>query len=107
MDISSMRTKEVKLNKEVCNLSQIIEETVHMLQHATDKQGRPVKRPSVTLVNNLESANLPTIEADIHRCTQVFYNLVVNALKFTSKGEVEISGEFSNETGEVFVRVSD
>ena len=84
MDISAMRSKTMKLNKEPCNLSQLVEETVHMLNYATDKHGRPVKRPSVKLINALEGMTLPSIHADIHRCTQVLYNLVMNALKFTS-----------------------
>ena len=29
----------------------MIEETVHMLAHATDKHGQPIKRPNVKLIN--------------------------------------------------------
>jgi len=46
---------------------------------------------------------LPLIQADVHRCTQVFYNLVVNALKFTQKGEVRIWGRAWPEEVEVNV----
>merc|ERR1719491_1460324 len=102
-----MRSKGVKLSRETCNLAHIIDETVNMLQHATDKQGRHVKRPTVNLVTDLEKVGLPCIEADIQRCTQVFYNLIVNALKFTQNGEVRITGETLPATGEVCVHVKD
>lgn len=106
MDMSSMRAKTLKINTMAsCNIAQVIEETVHMLEHAKDKAGRSVKRPEVALINDLEKANLPTIQADVHRCTQVFYNLVVNALKFTPKGHVRIWGRAWPQ--EVEVNVSD
>lgn len=102
-----MRTKRLKLSKEPCNLTQVIDETVHMLLHAADKQGRPVKRPSVNLINDLDKARLPIIQADVHRCTQVAYNLLVNALKFTQEGEVRVWGEHIPEAGQVKLHVTD
>eukprot|EP00972_Heterocapsa_arctica_P046514 6863953-Heterocapsa_arctica.AAC.1 len=70
MDLNSMKSKTMKLNKAPCNLTQIIEETVHMLDHATNKYGEPVKSSTVKLINRMEDVCLPIIDADVHRCTQ-------------------------------------
>eukprot|EP00927_Polykrikos_kofoidii_P021762 TRINITY_DN20509_c0_g1_i3.p1 TRINITY_DN20509_c0_g1~~TRINITY_DN20509_c0_g1_i3.p1 ORF type:complete len:2831 (-),score=586.96 TRINITY_DN20509_c0_g1_i3:233-7462(-) len=107
MDISSMRHKTLKLKMSKCNLTQIMEETVQMLEHATDKRGHKVKRDEVTLVNNIRNTPLPIIEADVHRCTQVFYNLVANALKFTLKGQVVITAKNEPERQMVTVSITD
>lgn len=107
MDISSMRTNQLKLNRAPCDLKQIIEETVYMLEHATDKSGSPVKSPSVALVNDMERTDLPIIDADVQRITQVFYNLVMNALKFTQEGEVRLHGKFNPDARDIEIHVSD
>eukprot|EP00927_Polykrikos_kofoidii_P000198 TRINITY_DN10087_c0_g1_i1.p1 TRINITY_DN10087_c0_g1~~TRINITY_DN10087_c0_g1_i1.p1 ORF type:complete len:1901 (+),score=403.73 TRINITY_DN10087_c0_g1_i1:334-5703(+) len=107
MDISSMRSKTLKLNKGNCSLTQIVEETVHIMEHAVDKHGRPVKRSTVELINKVDQANLPVIEADVYRITQVFYNLVMNALKFTSEGTVTLLGKIGPGANQVQVDITD
>lgn len=89
MDVSNMKQKNLRLNKDSCDLAQIVEETVLLLEHATDKHGKPVRNKNVQFVNKMEPG-MPIIEADSHRCSQVFYNLLMNALKFTKAGHVVI-----------------
>ena len=50
---------------------------------------------------------MPTIEADVHRITQVLYNLVMNALKFTPEGTVTVSGRHDAVAGMVEVSIKD
>eukprot|EP00930_Biecheleria_cincta_P101742 TRINITY_DN933_c0_g2_i2.p1 TRINITY_DN933_c0_g2~~TRINITY_DN933_c0_g2_i2.p1 ORF type:complete len:2380 (-),score=509.92 TRINITY_DN933_c0_g2_i2:507-7646(-) len=107
MDVSSMRSKAVKLNKGPCNVTQILEETVHLLLHATDKRGKSVLKPEVKLINEVEEAQLPIIHADTYRITQVFNNLVMNALKFTLKGSIRVWGAVDKEKNIVRVNVED
>eukprot|EP00930_Biecheleria_cincta_P101746 TRINITY_DN933_c0_g2_i6.p1 TRINITY_DN933_c0_g2~~TRINITY_DN933_c0_g2_i6.p1 ORF type:complete len:1611 (-),score=330.60 TRINITY_DN933_c0_g2_i6:507-5339(-) len=107
MDVSSMRSKAHKLNKGPCNVTQIIEEVVHLLLHATDKRGKPVLKQDVKLINELDDANLPIIVADPYRITQVFNNLVMNSLKFTLKGSIRVYGSVDKETKRVLVNVED
>jgi len=107
MDISSIKSKTLRLNKAPCDLVSIMEETVHILGHAIDKHGKLVKRAEVQLVNCLQHGDIPKIEADAHRCTQVFYNLVMNALKFTQAGEVKMSGAVDYERGVIHIHIDD
>jgi len=107
MDISSMRSKTLKLTKGPCNIAQIIDETVHLLQHATDKRSRPVIKDTVKMHNNIAEDSLPIIEADVHRCTQVFFNLIMNALKFTMKGHVNISATVDYKSNMINVAIED
>eukprot|EP00930_Biecheleria_cincta_P101740 TRINITY_DN933_c0_g1_i1.p1 TRINITY_DN933_c0_g1~~TRINITY_DN933_c0_g1_i1.p1 ORF type:complete len:2241 (-),score=455.68 TRINITY_DN933_c0_g1_i1:336-6929(-) len=107
MSVSSMRNKTVKLNKGPCNITQIIEETVHLLLHATDKRGKAVMKPDVKMINQVEEANLPIIDADAYRITQVFNNLVMNALKFTARGTIRLYAEEDKRANRVKVSVED
>eukprot|EP00928_Gymnodinium_smaydae_P067620 TRINITY_DN5060_c0_g1_i1.p1 TRINITY_DN5060_c0_g1~~TRINITY_DN5060_c0_g1_i1.p1 ORF type:complete len:834 (+),score=174.13 TRINITY_DN5060_c0_g1_i1:145-2502(+) len=107
MDISSMRSRTMRLQKGDCDITQIVEEAANMLTHAKDKHGRMVKKKEVELITDITDKSLPIINADTHRITQVLYNLVMNALKFTIKGEVRISANSKPETTEVEVHVKD
>jgi len=49
--------------------------------------------------------NLPPILGDVHRLTQVIRNLIVNALKFTDKGSISLSGKISDDM--LFILVKD
>eukprot|EP00931_Biecheleriopsis_adriatica_P113086 TRINITY_DN8800_c0_g1_i1.p1 TRINITY_DN8800_c0_g1~~TRINITY_DN8800_c0_g1_i1.p1 ORF type:complete len:1688 (+),score=411.50 TRINITY_DN8800_c0_g1_i1:35-5065(+) len=106
MDVSQMRAKSIRLTKGPCNVTQIIEETVHLLLHATDKRGKPVMKPEVRVVNRVEEAQLPVIQADTYRITQVFSNLIMNSLKFTPRGRICIYGD-KQEKGCIKVSVED
>eukprot|EP00928_Gymnodinium_smaydae_P025622 TRINITY_DN2034_c0_g1_i6.p1 TRINITY_DN2034_c0_g1~~TRINITY_DN2034_c0_g1_i6.p1 ORF type:complete len:2576 (-),score=526.78 TRINITY_DN2034_c0_g1_i6:89-7759(-) len=107
MDISSMRSRTMRLQKGDCDITQIVEEAANMLTHAKDKHGRMVKKQEVELITDITDKSLPIINADTHRITQVLYNLVMNALKFTVRGEVRISANSKPETKAVEVHVSD
>ncbi len=48
---------------------------------------------------------LPSVSVDVERMTQVLDNLIANALRFTSQGEIVLSGASQN--GEVSLQVTD
>jgi signal transduction histidine kinase len=52
-------------------------------------------------------ANLPLIHADPDRLRQVLSNLLDNALKFTTQGEISISCEEDDQSGFVRIAVTD
>lgn len=72
------------------SLVNIMEDVIMLNRQAVDKRGVPLLRPGVTLVNRVKGP-LPVIEGDAFRITQLFYNLVSNALKFTQQGSVIVS----------------
>eukprot|EP00929_Paragymnodinium_shiwhaense_P076674 TRINITY_DN39464_c0_g1_i1.p1 TRINITY_DN39464_c0_g1~~TRINITY_DN39464_c0_g1_i1.p1 ORF type:complete len:919 (+),score=206.54 TRINITY_DN39464_c0_g1_i1:143-2899(+) len=90
--------KQQKLSHDPVNLKSILDEIVVLIQRSVDKRNKPLVKPEVKLIN--KAGDLPIIEGDAYKCTQVFYNLITNACKFTDKGEIVVasaadpSGEF-------------
>mmetsp|Transcript_87229 Transcript_87229/g.241935 ORF Transcript_87229/g.241935 Transcript_87229/m.241935 type:complete len:1428 (-) Transcript_87229:90-4373(-) len=78
------------LSHDPVELQKIISEVVTLVSNATDKQGHALLRKAVKLINEV-SEDLPIIVADAYKCTQVFYNIVTNACKFTRQGKIVIS----------------
>lgn len=66
---------------------------------------RPIVRAGVSLVVD-EPHDVPTLETDAGKVAQIVRNLVSNALKFTTKGEVRVSAWRTDE-GCFEIRVSD
>lgn len=61
---------------------------------------------SVNLVFE-EPENLPTLETDEAKISQILRNFISNALKFTEKGEVRVSARLAPEGGNVIFSVAD
>jgi len=73
------------------DLVAVVDEVMTMTGMAVDKMNKPLVRPTVRLVNNVANQRVPLILGDAHKCTQMIYNLVTNACKFTEKGSVSLS----------------
>ncbi|MHA6260485.1 ATP-binding protein [Sporosarcina sp. CAU 1771] len=63
-----------------------------------------VKEGTVKLVNSIDHS-LPIVIADQNRLQQIFYNLIGNAIKYTTNGSVVVSAEL--QAGYVKINVSD
>jgi len=85
----------------------IAEEVASMTMRAVDKANRPLVKPSVRLVNNLAGHRIPIIKGDMHKCTQLMYNLVTNACKFTDRGSVSFNFRFVKEEQRLEIDVTD
>lgn len=80
------------LSRDPVHITRLVEEVIMHAERAVDKAGRPLRKREVELVNDMEPGkNLPIIEGDAHRCMQMLYNVVTNALKFTATGRVVVS----------------
>jgi len=73
------------------DMASIVDEVITMTQAAVDKTNKPLLRSSVRLVNNVACKQVPLIPGDPYKLTQVVYNLMTNACKFTDRGTVSIS----------------
>ncbi|HET9571822.1 MAG TPA: ATP-binding protein [Bacteroidales bacterium] len=84
LTISSVETKQVKVNIQEVNLNQLMDELTHIF-----------KPTAISLSLNFKNkTNLPENQAfvltDRTKLTQILTNLLTNALKFTKEGSIEI-----------------
>ncbi|MDJ0723647.1 MAG: AAA-like domain-containing protein [Prochloraceae cyanobacterium] len=97
LDFSKLRHQDIELQLKSIGVKECAEIVIRFCQPSIDD--RPLK-----LINNVPD-NLPTVEADENRLQQILYNLIGNAIKFTEKGEIEISA--ASESGYIAISVRD
>jgi signal transduction histidine kinase len=89
-EMSKLQLGNFTLNKEWSNLNSIIEKVAANLKPAAEKKGLNL---STVL------SDIPKVPIDRQRIEQAIYNIVENAVKYTSHGEVTIhsysNGEFA------------
>ncbi|GEN89487.1 hypothetical protein OSO01_42260 [Oceanobacillus sojae] len=88
------RTKP-RLNKQVISLEPIATGVLDLLQLSSDMK-------QLEMINKIPK-EFPAVYADENRVTQILFNLVGNAVKYTSKGGVTISAEKKEKYAEVHV----
>ena len=89
LDFSKLRHQNLELQLKPIDLRSITE-VVLTLSHSL------VAGKELQLVNAIPE-NLPPAEADENRLQQILYNLVGNAIKFTSSGTVAVSAQLVRE----------
>lgn len=83
LDFSKLKNGELILRRNVVGLQPLVSVVLEMFRHlAGDKQ--------VRFVDGLP-VEVPSVNADEDRIVQIMYNLIGNALKFTSEGEIRIT----------------
>jgi len=101
LDISIIEAKELKLNKEICNISEIFTRIKHYL----DIEQIRTKKESINIsfISDSDYSNLK-INTDKIRLVQIISNLLNNALKFTEKGGIEYGYKVENKDITFFVK---
>ena len=87
LDLSKIGSGKLKINREIVALPTLINE-VHSLM---DVRAKEKKLP---LILRYEGAIPENIETDRTRLRQILFNLVSNAIKFTTEGSVTIIARF-------------
>jgi len=87
------------------DMNKVVNEIIGLVKFSTDKRGQSLVKNDVQLKNDMET--LPIIEGDAHKCTQVFYNIITNACKFTGQGYVRITSNVSHDGSWIEVKVTD
>ncbi len=85
LDMAKIQQYDLDLNPRPVNLRQVSETVVRLTQ--------PLVGDKPLEIRNNISPDLPPARADEDRIRQVLYNLVGNAVKFTNRGEIELSAK--------------
>ncbi len=96
LDSQLIESRNLKLTGEMCVINEIISAVVQDMKNMAEAKNIQI---------NIDIANTLVIEGDIERLTQVFSNLLDNAIKFTISGQINIRGEMINQ--KAHIQVSD
>ena len=103
LDLSKIESGKVKLEEKEIDLNKIIDDSVSILLARAEEKGLSIKKI-------IEKGTPLNLIGDSTRLRQVFVNLISNAIKFTSRGVIEISvylKERENDKAVIFVAVKD
>ena len=98
LDAARIESKTLRLNKEVFLLNDVLRGTVDEQRRAATKKG---------LKLHLEQPEPVYIFGDKTRIGQVLANLLINAVKFTDRGSIQVTARLDKRAGNVTVRVAD
>lgn len=93
LDISKIETGKLELKPEFTNIRRLLEQAMNIARGTAVEKG-------LRLVLRVEDTTPRRIFVDAIRLKQVLVNLLGNAVKFTEKGEVELSLRFEETGGE-------
>ena len=104
LDVTMIESHSLKLNKHAIDLNDLIVNIIQDHQNVIQKSDGKVKLLYETEAKGKEGKQI-FVEADRERITQVVWNLLTNAMKFTKDGTITVS---TRVTGlEVIVTVKD
>jgi two-component system, OmpR family, sensor histidine kinase VicK len=123
LDVTKIETKNLKLNKELFNLDDLLSDIIEDYRNQMDKEN--VKLTTRRIYHNKkgETANKRdtngggrggggkinnvSILADRTRINQVISNLLNNAIKFTDEGTIDLVIEKQDSENNVFINIKD
>ena len=96
LDVAKLKNNNLVLQKRPIDLHSMVEVVINLLSPL-------VATKKLVLLNQIDK-NCPFIEGDEERITQVFFNLIGNAIKFTERGSVSIKANREDETIRISVK---
>ena len=94
LEIQELRVDKKILNIEDCQINDLIDGVVEELKPEAEAKGLYLK---------FEKSPLPIVKLDIKKIREVIWNLVDNAIKYTTRGGVTIKAEIENDKLKVAV----
>lgn len=88
LDINRLKEKAVRIEPAPVRIQAVVSGVIDMLRYMTE--GKPIR-----FENRLPDA-FPAVYADENRLTQIMFNLLHNAVKFTPEGNIAIDAELRN-----------
>jgi signal transduction histidine kinase len=104
LDVTMIESHSLKLNKHAIDLNDLIVNIIQDHQNVIQKSDGKVRLEYETEAKGKEGKQI-FVEADRERITQVIWNLLTNAMKFTKDGTITVSTRVTGR--EVMVTVKD
>ncbi len=95
MDFSKLKNNEIKLHKRSVSIQAVLRANMDIFHNYIGD--KPIELKAQL------SEELPAVHADENRVSQILYNLIGNAIKFTERGEIVISAEHQGDWVKVHV----
>jgi len=92
LDLTRLEAGRMVIDPQKCDIRTIVEDVALTWE-------TPAQRKGLRLTTTIDADLPPRLWADARRVRQVLDNLVSNAVKFTSKGEIDISIAVEDNTG--------
>jgi len=93
LDFSKIKNNDISLNMKRLDIKQIVNVVISVFKAA-------IPGKEIELINEIQD-NIPFVRGDENRLQQILYNLIGNAVKFTSSGCIRVSSEQEGD----FVRI--
>ena len=104
LDVTKIESQTLKMNKEIIQLNEIIENVVNDYREIINKKRYGSDQVSIVFE---PSKDIILVNADKGRIIQVLSNLLDNALKFTKEGNIIITIKKIKENQQVMVTIKD
>ena len=104
LDVTKIESQTMKMNKEIIQLNEIIENVVNDYKEIINKKRYGSDQVSIVFE---PSKDIILVNADKGRIIQVLSNLLDNALKFTKEGNIIITIKKIKENQQVMVSIKD
>ncbi len=101
MDVSRLEAGAVEIDQEAFRLTDTVQTVLTLVEPEARAKG-------LVLTSQLPQA-MPVLIGDSGRITQILYNMLGNAIKYTAKGQIRVAVELvsSNSLAKVTLRISD
>ena len=93
IDFAKIEADQLKINIELVKVNEVMDELFDVYKEELVRKGKSEIKLSL---NRPKYEKEPIIETDSYRFRQIISNLLMNALKFTVKGDIEMGYHFDN-----------
>jgi PAS domain S-box-containing protein len=94
LDLAKIEAGKIQMEHIGFSFKELIDKTIKVLSFSAEEKGLPI------IISGFDENISPNHIGDPHRISQVLINLLTNAIKFTEKGEVQLSIEVLEERAE-------
>ena len=105
LDVTKIESHSLKLNKETFDLQELLTVIINEYSKIIEKSNKNIKLVYTPKEEQNKSSIL--IQADKGRISQVVFNLLNNALKFTEEGSIVITSEIKDDQNVIVVSIND